>query len=85
MLVLDRAQQEEGPRLLYDYMVRLAELYDPRYLAPRVKARSPRTFPANVKVTNIITPAGSYSARSAENGARSVRAERTARTTPNPP
>ncbi len=56
VLALDRAQQEEGPDY---YLVRLAEPYDPGDPGPAVEGRSPRTFPANVKVTNIITPAGS--------------------------
>ncbi len=56
VLALDRAQQEEGPDY---YMVRPAEPYDLGDPAPRAKGRSPRTYPANVRVTNIITPAGS--------------------------
>ena len=56
VLALDRAQQEEGPDY---YLVRLAEPYNPGDPGPTVKGRSPRTFPGNVKVTNVITPAGS--------------------------
>jgi prepilin-type N-terminal cleavage/methylation domain-containing protein len=56
VLALDRAEQEEGPDY---YLVRLAEPYDPGDPGPVVTRRLPRTFPANVKVTNVITPAGS--------------------------
>jgi prepilin-type N-terminal cleavage/methylation domain-containing protein len=56
VLALDRALQEDGPDY---YLVRLAEPYDPGDPAPTVNERSPRTFPGNVKVTNVITPAGS--------------------------
>jgi len=56
VLALDRAEQEEGPDY---YLVRLAESYDPGDPGPTVIGRFPRTFPANVKVTNVITPAGS--------------------------
>jgi prepilin-type N-terminal cleavage/methylation domain-containing protein len=56
VLALDRAQQEEGPDY---YLVRLAQPYDPGDPHPTVEGRSARTFPANVKVTNVITPAGS--------------------------
>ena len=56
VLALDRALQEEGPDY---YLVRLAEPYDPGDPGPALKGSSPRTFPANVKVTNVITPAGS--------------------------
>jgi prepilin-type N-terminal cleavage/methylation domain-containing protein len=55
VLALDRAEQEEGPDY---YLVRLAEPYYPEDAGPKVTRRSPRTFPANVKVTNVITPAG---------------------------
>jgi prepilin-type N-terminal cleavage/methylation domain-containing protein len=56
VLALDRTEQEEGPDY---YLVRLAEPYDPGDPAPAVTRRLPRTFPANVKATNVITPAGS--------------------------
>ena len=56
VLALDRTEQEEGPDY---YLVRLAEPYDPGDPTPAVTRRSPRTFPGNVKVTNVITPAGS--------------------------
>jgi prepilin-type N-terminal cleavage/methylation domain-containing protein len=56
VLALDRAEQEEGPDY---YLLRLAEPYDPGDNAPVVTRRLPRTFPGNVKVTNVITPAGS--------------------------
>ena len=56
VLALERAQQEEGSDY---YLVRLAEPYDPGDPGPTVKERLPRTFPGNVKVTNVITPAGS--------------------------
>ena len=56
VLVLDRAEQEEGPDY---YLVRLAEPYDSGDPGPVVTRRLPRIFPANVKVTNVITPAGS--------------------------
>ncbi len=54
--VLDRAEQEEGPDY---YLIRLAEPYDPDDPGPVVTRRLPRTLPGNVKVTNVITPAGS--------------------------
>ena len=53
---LDRAEQVEGPDY---YLVRLAEPYDPDDPGPVVTRRLPRTLPGNVKVTNVITPAGS--------------------------
>jgi prepilin-type N-terminal cleavage/methylation domain-containing protein len=53
---LDRAEQEEGPDY---YLVRLAEPYDDRDVRPTTSKRLPRTLPGNVKVTNVITPAGS--------------------------
>ncbi len=56
VLALDRTEQEEGPDY---YLVRLAEPYDPGDPGPVVTRRSPRTFPGGVKVTNVITPAGS--------------------------
>jgi len=56
VLALDRTEQEEGPDY---YLVRLAEPYDPDDSGPAVTGRFPRTFPGNVKVTNVITPAGS--------------------------
>jgi prepilin-type N-terminal cleavage/methylation domain-containing protein len=56
VLALDRAEQEEGPDY---YLLRLDEPYDPGDGSPAVTRRFPRTFPANVKVTNVITPAGS--------------------------
>jgi prepilin-type N-terminal cleavage/methylation domain-containing protein len=56
VLALDRTEQQEGPDY---YLVRLAEPYDPGDPGPTVTRRSPRTFPGNVKVTNVITPAGS--------------------------
>jgi prepilin-type N-terminal cleavage/methylation domain-containing protein len=56
VLALDRTEQEEGPDY---YLVRLAEPYDPDDSRPAVTGRFPRTFPGNVKVTNVITPAGS--------------------------
>jgi hypothetical protein len=56
VLALDRVEQDEGPDY---YLVRLAEAYDTGDLRPTVTGRSPRYFPANVKVANVITPAGS--------------------------
>jgi prepilin-type N-terminal cleavage/methylation domain-containing protein len=56
VLALDRTEQEEGPDY---YLVRLAEAYDPDDPGPAVTRRFPRTFPGNVKVANVITPAGS--------------------------
>jgi prepilin-type N-terminal cleavage/methylation domain-containing protein len=56
VLALDRAEQKEGPNY---YLVRLAEPYDPGDPGPVVTRPLPRTFPGNVKVTNVITPAGS--------------------------
>ena len=56
VLALDRAEQEEGPDY---YLLRLAEPYDPGNPGPTVNRRRPRTFPGNVKVTNVITRAGS--------------------------
>ncbi len=53
---LDRAEQEEGPDY---YLVWLAEPYDDRDVRPTTCKRLPRTLPGNVKVTNVITPAGS--------------------------
>jgi prepilin-type N-terminal cleavage/methylation domain-containing protein len=55
VLVLDREEQQEGPDY---YLLRLAEPYDPGDPGPAVTGRFPRTFPANVKLTNVITPAG---------------------------
>lgn len=55
VLALDRMEQEEGPDY---YLVRLAEPYDSGDPGPTPTRRSPRTFPGNVKVTNVITPAG---------------------------
>jgi hypothetical protein len=56
VLVLDREEHQEGPDY---YLLRLAEPYDPGDPGPTVIGRFPRTFPANVKLTNVITPAGS--------------------------
>ncbi len=56
VLALDRTEHEEGPDY---YLVRLAEPYDPGDPGPVVTKRLPRSFPGNVKVTNVITPAGS--------------------------
>ncbi|MCA1688125.1 MAG: prepilin-type N-terminal cleavage/methylation domain-containing protein [Actinobacteria bacterium] len=56
VLALDRAEQEEGPDY---YLVRLAEPYDSGDSGPAVTGRFPRTFPGDVKATNVITPAGS--------------------------
>jgi prepilin-type N-terminal cleavage/methylation domain-containing protein len=56
VLALDRAEQEDGPDY---YLVRLADPYDAGDPAPAVTRRLPRTFPGNVKATNVITPAGS--------------------------
>jgi prepilin-type N-terminal cleavage/methylation domain-containing protein len=56
MLALDRAEVEEGPDY---YLVRLGEPYDPEDPGPVVTRRLQRTFPGDVKVTNVITPAGS--------------------------
>jgi hypothetical protein len=56
VLALDRAEQEEGPDY---YLLRLAEPYDPGDPGPVVTRRLLRTFPGNVKATNVITPAGS--------------------------
>jgi prepilin-type N-terminal cleavage/methylation domain-containing protein len=56
VLVLDRAGQEDGPDY---YLVRLAEPYDSGDPGPTAPRRLPRTFPGNVKATNVITPAGS--------------------------
>jgi prepilin-type N-terminal cleavage/methylation domain-containing protein len=55
VLALDRVEQEEGPDY---YLVRLAEPYDPGDPRPTVDKRLPRSFPGNVKLTNVITPAG---------------------------
>ena len=54
--VLDRAEQGEGPDY---YLVRLAAPYDDGDASPTTSKRLPRTLPGNVKVTNVITPAGS--------------------------
>ncbi len=56
VLALDRTEQEEGPDY---YLIRLAEPYGPGDSGPTIARRFPRTFPGNVKVTNVITPAGS--------------------------
>jgi prepilin-type N-terminal cleavage/methylation domain-containing protein len=56
VLVLDRTEQQEGPDY---YLLRLAEPYDAGDPGPVVTRRLPRTFPGNVKVTNVKTPAGS--------------------------
>jgi type II secretory pathway pseudopilin PulG len=56
VLALDRAEREEGPDY---YLVTLADSYDSGDSTPVLTTRSPRTFPGNVKVTNVITPAGS--------------------------
>ncbi len=56
VLALDRAEQEEGPDY---YLVRLAEPYGPDDPGPTASKRLPRTLPGDVKVTNVITPAGS--------------------------
>ena len=56
VLALDRTELKEGPDY---YLVRLAEPYDPGDPGPVVTRRLPRTFPGNVKATNVITPAGS--------------------------
>jgi prepilin-type N-terminal cleavage/methylation domain-containing protein len=56
VLALDRGKEEEGPDY---YLVRLAEPYDPGDARPTSDKRLPRTFPGNVKVTNVITPSGS--------------------------
>jgi prepilin-type N-terminal cleavage/methylation domain-containing protein len=55
VLVLDRTEQQEGPDY---YLLRLAEPYDPGDPGPALTGRFPRTFPGNVKLTNVITPAG---------------------------
>jgi len=51
VLALDRTEQEEGPDY---YLVRLTEPYDPGDPGPVVTKRLPRSFPGNVKVTNVI-------------------------------
>jgi hypothetical protein len=56
VLALDRAEREEGPDY---YLITLADPYDSGDSTPALTNRSPRTFPGNVKVTNVITPAGS--------------------------
>jgi prepilin-type N-terminal cleavage/methylation domain-containing protein len=56
VLALDRTEQEGGPDY---YLLKLAEPYDSGDPRPTVDKRLPRTFPANVKVTNVITPSGS--------------------------
>jgi hypothetical protein len=56
VLALDRTEQEEGPDY---YLIRLAEPYGPGDPRPTADKRLARTFPANVTVTNVITPAGS--------------------------
>lgn len=56
VLALDRGEQEEGPDY---YLLRLTEPYGPGDPRPAVDKRLPRTFPGNVKVTNVITPSGS--------------------------
>ena len=56
VIALDHAEQEEGPDY---YLVKLAEPYDPGDPGPAVARRLPRTFPGNVKATNVITPSGS--------------------------
>jgi prepilin-type N-terminal cleavage/methylation domain-containing protein len=56
VLALDRTEQEEGPDY---YLLRLAEPYDPGDPRPTADKRLGRTFPGNVKVTNVITPSGS--------------------------
>jgi len=56
VLALDRAEEEEGPDY---YLIRLAEPYDADDPGPALAARLSRTLPGNVKVTNVITPAGS--------------------------
>ena len=56
VLALDRGEEEEGPDY---YLIRLSEPYDPGDARPIPNKRLPRTFPGNVKVTNVITPSGS--------------------------
>jgi hypothetical protein len=56
VLALDRAEHEEGPDY---YLITLAQPYDSGDSSPALTTRSPRTFPGNVTVTNVITPAGS--------------------------
>jgi prepilin-type N-terminal cleavage/methylation domain-containing protein len=56
VLALDRAEQEEGSDY---YLVKLADPYDPGGPGPAVTKRLARTFPGNVKATNVITPSGS--------------------------
>jgi hypothetical protein len=56
MLALDRAEQEEGPDC---YLVRLAEPYDAGDPRPAVTGRFAHYLPPDVKVANVITPAGS--------------------------
>jgi prepilin-type N-terminal cleavage/methylation domain-containing protein len=56
VLALDRAEREEGPDY---YLITLADSCDSGDSTPVLTTRSPRTFPGNVKVTNVITPAGS--------------------------
>ena len=56
VLALDRGEQEEGPDY---YLVRLDSSYDSGGSRPTVSRRLPRTFPGNVRVTNVITPSGS--------------------------
>ena len=56
VLALDRAEREEGPDY---YLVRLAERHAPDDPGPALVGRLPRTLPGNVRVTNVITPAGS--------------------------
>jgi hypothetical protein len=56
VLALDRAEQEAGSDY---YLVRLSEPYGPGDFGPTANKRLPHTFPGNVKVTDVITPAGS--------------------------
>jgi prepilin-type N-terminal cleavage/methylation domain-containing protein len=56
VLALDRGEEKEGPDY---YLVKLSEPYAPGDSRPTPGRRLPRTFPGNVKVTNVITPSGS--------------------------
>jgi prepilin-type N-terminal cleavage/methylation domain-containing protein len=56
VLALDRTEQQEGADY---YLIRLAEPYDSGDPKPKADKRLGRTFPANVKLTNVITPSGS--------------------------
>ncbi len=56
VLALDRAEEEEGPDY---YLVRLTEPYGPGDPRPSADRRVTRTFPGDVRTTNVVTPSGS--------------------------